>query len=39
MLAWIKQHLLAFAAFAVLIYMLVPNLVVAIFSFFASFSM
>lgn len=33
MLNWIRQHLLAFAALVVLAYMLLPNLVVAIFSF------
>ena len=32
-MAWIRRHLLAFAAFAVLAYMLIPNLIVAIFSF------
>ena len=32
-MAWIRRHLLAFAAFAVLGYMLVPNIIVAIFSF------
>ncbi|MEI2810437.1 MAG: ABC transporter permease [Nocardioides sp.] len=32
-MAWIKQHLLAFAAGAVLIYLLIPNAVVALFSF------
>ncbi len=30
---WIRKHLLAFAALAVLVYMLVPNVVVALFSF------
>ena len=30
---WVKRHLLAFAALAVLFYMLIPNVVVAIFSF------
>ena len=32
-MAWIKRHLIAFAALAVLVYMLVPNIVVAVFSF------
>jgi len=32
-MAWLRRHLLLFAAIAVLIYMLIPNLVVAIFSF------
>ena len=32
-MAWIRRHLLAFAAFSVLAYMLIPNLIVAIFSF------
>jgi spermidine/putrescine transport system permease protein len=32
-MAWIKRHLIAFAAIAVLIYMLVPNVIVAAFSF------
>lgn len=32
-MAWIKRHLLAFAALVVLAYMLVPNVVVAVFSF------
>ena len=32
-MAWIKRHLIAFAAIAVLIYMLVPNIIVAAFSF------
>jgi spermidine/putrescine transport system permease protein len=32
-MAWIRRHLIAFAAIMVLIYMLVPNVVVAIFSF------
>ncbi len=32
-MAWIKRHLLAFAALVVLAYMLIPNLVVAVFSF------
>ena len=32
-MAWIKRHLIAFAAIAVLIYLLVPNIVVAAFSF------
>lgn len=32
-MAWVKRHLLAFAALVVLGYMLVPNLVVAVFSF------
>jgi spermidine/putrescine transport system permease protein len=32
-MAWIRRHLLLFAALAVLAYMLVPNLVVAVFSF------
>lgn len=32
-MAWARRHLLAFAAFAVLAYMLLPNVVVAIFSF------
>jgi spermidine/putrescine transport system permease protein len=32
-MAWIRRHLIAFAAIAVLIYMLVPNIVVAVFSF------
>jgi spermidine/putrescine transport system permease protein len=31
--SWIRRHLLAFAALAVLFYMLIPNVVVAIFSF------
>jgi spermidine/putrescine transport system permease protein len=31
--SWIRRHLLAFAALAVLAYMLIPNVVVAIFSF------
>ncbi|TQJ50059.1 ABC transporter permease [Phycicoccus sp. SLBN-51] len=30
---WVKRHLLAFAALAVLFYMLIPNVVVAVFSF------
>lgn len=30
---WIKKHLLMFAALAVLAYMLLPNVVVAVFSF------
>ena len=30
---WIRRHLLAFAALAVLAYMLIPNIVVAVFSF------
>src|SRR6476661_4331835 len=30
---WIRSHLLAFAALAVLAYMLIPNIVVAVFSF------
>ena len=33
LMAWIKRHLIAFAAIAVLIYMLVPNVIVAAFSF------
>ena len=33
MIAWIRRHLIAFAALAVLVYMLVPNIVVAVFSF------
>jgi spermidine/putrescine transport system permease protein len=32
-MAWIKRHLIAFAALAVLVYMLVPNIVVVVFSF------
>ncbi|MDN5795775.1 MAG: ABC transporter permease [Intrasporangium sp.] len=32
-LVWIRRHLLALAALAVLVYMLVPNVVVAVFSF------
>ena len=32
-MAWIRRHLIAFAGIAVLIYMLVPNIVVAVFSF------
>ena len=32
-MAWIRRHLIAFATIMVLIYMLVPNVVVAIFSF------
>ena len=32
-MAWIRRHLLLFAAIAVLVYMLVPNAVVAVFSF------
>jgi spermidine/putrescine transport system permease protein len=32
-MAWIRRHLLAFAALAVLAYMLVPNIIVAVFSF------
>ena len=32
-MTWIKRHLIAFAAIAVLIYMLVPNIIVAAFSF------
>lgn len=32
-MTWIKRHLLAFAAIAVLVYMLIPNVVVAVFSF------
>lgn len=32
-MAWVRRHLLAFAALAVLVYMLVPNVVVAVFSF------
>lgn len=32
-MAWIRRHLLAFAALAVMAYLLVPNLVVAAFSF------
>ena len=32
-MAWIRRHLIAFAALAVLVYMLVPNIVVAVFSF------
>lgn len=32
-MAWIRRHLLAFAALAVLAYMLIPNIVVAVFSF------
>ena len=32
-MAWIRRHLLAFAALAVLAYMLVPNVIVAVFSF------
>jgi spermidine/putrescine transport system permease protein len=33
LLTWIRRHLLAIAAIAVLVYMLVPNVVVAVFSF------
>ena len=33
MMAWLRRHLLLFAAVAVLVYMLIPNVVVAIFSF------
>ena len=33
LLAWIRRHLVAFAAFAVLLYLLIPNVVVALFSF------
>ena len=33
LLAWIRRHLVAFAAFAVLLYLLIPNVVVAVFSF------
>jgi spermidine/putrescine transport system permease protein len=32
-MAWIRRHLLLFAAVAVLAYMLIPNIVVAVFSF------
>jgi spermidine/putrescine transport system permease protein len=32
-MTWIRRHLVAFAGIAVLLYMLVPNVVVAIFSF------
>ena len=32
-MAWIRRHLLLFAALAVLFYMLIPNVVVALFSF------
>ena len=32
-MAWVKRHLLAFTAVAVLVYMLIPNVVVAVFSF------
>ncbi len=32
-MAWVRRHLLAFAALVVLAYMLVPNLIVAVFSF------
>ena len=32
-MAWIRRHLLAFAALVVLVYMLIPNVVVAVFSF------
>ena len=32
-MAWLRRHLLLFAAVGVLVYMLIPNLVVAIFSF------
>lgn len=32
-LAWVRRHLVAFAAFAVLLYLLIPNVVVAVFSF------
>ena len=32
-MAWIRRHLLLFAALAVLLYMLIPNIVVAVFSF------
>ena len=31
--AWVRRHLVAFAAFAVLLYLLIPNVVVAVFSF------
>ena len=32
-MTWIRRHLLLFAALGVLVYMLIPNLVVAMFSF------
>jgi spermidine/putrescine transport system permease protein len=32
-MTWIKRHILAFAALAVLAYLLIPNVIVAIFSF------
>ncbi len=32
-MAWIRRHVLAFAAIAVLAYMLVPNIIVAVYSF------
>jgi spermidine/putrescine transport system permease protein len=32
-MAWVRRHLLAFAALVVLCYMLIPNVVVAVFSF------
>ena len=32
-MAWIRRHLLAFAALIVLVYMLIPNVVVAVYSF------
>src|SRR5215203_1237531 len=32
-MTWIRRHLLLFAAVAVLVYMLIPNAVVAVFSF------
>jgi spermidine/putrescine transport system permease protein len=32
-LAWVRRHLVAFAALVVLLYLLVPNIVVAVFSF------
>ena len=32
-MAWIRRHVLAFAAIAVLAYMLIPNIIVAVYSF------
>ena len=32
-MAWIRRHLLLFAAIIVLAYMMIPNIVVAVFSF------
>ena len=32
-LAWVRRHLVAFAALVVLLYLLIPNIVVAVFSF------